>query len=67
MDKIKSNPKEEPCHRVQVYLTEEQRTWLRKQAFETDLPMSKIVREIIQDFRERLEEARKNNIGKKPV
>ena len=59
MNKIQSNAnKNENCIRVQVYLTEEQRKWLKRQAFETDLPMSKIVREIIQDFRTRLEEAK---------
>lgn len=59
MEKIQSKSNEnENCVRFQVYLTEEQRKWLKKQAFETDLPMSKIVREIIQDFRTRLEEAK---------
>jgi hypothetical protein len=46
-------------YRVQVYLSEDQRKWLRKQSYETAIPMSKIVREIIDDFILKVEIAKK--------
>jgi hypothetical protein len=46
-------------YRVQVYLSEDQRKWLRKQSYETSIPMSKIVREIIDDFILKVEIAKK--------
>ena len=43
---------EADTHGVQVHLTDEQHDWLRLQAYERHVPMSVVVREMIDAARE---------------
>ena len=48
-DTHKRKTSEEESVRMQVILTKSQRNWLRRQAFESDSQMSKILRSIVDE------------------
>ena len=48
-DTHKRKTSEEESVRMQVILTKSQRNWLRRQAFENDSQMSKILRSIVDE------------------
>ena len=48
-DTHKHKNSEEESVRMQVILTKSQRNWLRRQAFESDSQMSKILRSIVDE------------------
>ena len=48
-DTHKRKDSEEESVRMQVILTKSQRNWLRRQAFENDSQMSKILRSIVDE------------------